>query len=75
MITQELKQGDRHYGKVWCATCPKTLELTEGEDYGAEALDQAAINFLLGIADHHELHHPEHKLTVTVYEKKHDQNQ
>lgn len=72
MITEERKQGDRHYGKVWCATCPKTLETTEGEDYSTEALDQAAINYLLGIAAHHERLHKTHNITVTVYEAKHD---
>ena len=69
MITQEKKDGDRHYGKVWCATCPKTLEKIEGEDYSTEALDQAAIDFLLGVAEHHEHLHPKHKITVTVYER------
>lgn len=69
MITQELKKSDHHYGKVWCSTCPKTLETQNGEDYGAEALDQPAINFLLGIAELHEKHHPNHNLEVTIYER------
>lgn len=75
MITQEKKKGDRHYGKVWCATCPKTLETTEGEEYGYAALDQSAVNYLIYLAEHHERLHPTHNLTVTVYERKHDQVQ
>lgn len=56
-------------GKVWCESCPKTLAIEEADDYGMEALDQSAIDFLLGVAEHHEHLHPKHKITVTVYER------
>lgn len=72
MIKQEIRTSDRHYGKVRCATCPKILETTEGEEYGMEALDQSAVNFLLGIASHHERLHPTHSIEVSLYERKNE---
>lgn len=70
MITEIKSHNSQiNYGKTWCDTCPKTLAIEEADDYGMEALDQSAIDFLLGVAAHHERKHPKHNITVTVYER------
>lgn len=70
MITELKVYGSQeNYGKVWCKTCPKTLLEEHAEDYGMEALEQAAVDALLGMAAYHERLHKTHDITVTVYER------
>jgi len=70
MITEIKSHNSQiNYGKTWCETCAKTLLIEESDDYGMEALEQSAIDMLLGIANYHERKHPKHSITVTVYER------
>lgn len=52
--------------KVWCETCPKTLDL---QDTNKDKMDEDAIILLMATASRHERLHPKHNLLVTIYEK------
>lgn len=56
-----------NFGKAWCESCSKTLRIEEA--VGFEALEQSAIDLLLGIAAQHEQKHPKHKIYVTIYDR------
>lgn len=66
MITIEQKKGQKAWMKVWCETCPKTLDL---QDTNKDKMDEDAIILLMATASRHERLHPKHNLLVTIYEK------
>lgn len=70
MITELKSQNSlTNRGKTWCEDCPKTLAVEEAGDHGMAELEQSVIDYLLGLAEHHEHHHPTHNIFVTIYER------
>lgn len=66
MITIEQKQDFKAWYKIWCETCPKTIDMA---DTNKNQVGEEAITLLLATASKHERLHPKHNIYVKIYEK------
>lgn len=64
---EEHKDGKENKGTVHCETCWRILERKNTRD---EALGQEIIILLNGVATQHEQRHPNHEITVHLYQPK-----
>lgn len=69
MITIEQKNDFKVWYKVWCETCPKTLDIGDSHE---DKIGEDAITLLMATASRHERLHPKHNITLFLYEKKHE---
>lgn len=67
MITIEQKKDFKAWYKVWCETCPKTLEIG---DTNEDVIGDDAITLLMATASRHERLHPTHNLFLLINNKK-----